>query len=336
MDQGVLQLALTWDGSQIVAAGVASSRPLAASCLRGLPLARVPEVVARLFGLCRCAQELAAQLCLQAVWRQGAAMLATATQQLAVALEAIGEHLWRLLLDWPPLCGQAPRQREFLHWRKRLLAVVDGRAAAAFAGQLLSWLDRETPLPCEACCPKETVALLPRASAAEWEAQFEAAADSAGVGFSARPTFAGQPAETGALARRADDPPVAKLLAVGQRSQARLVARYAELRWLAESLTQPERLAPWFDSAMVAEGCGLARVETARGCLLHRVEVDGDRAATYVIVAPTEWNFHPQGAFVRELVGRPAATRAAALIAARRQAVLLDPCVPHEVVVEDA
>jgi Ni,Fe-hydrogenase I large subunit len=51
---------------------------------------------------------------------------------------------------------------------------------------------------------------------------------------------------------------------------------------------------------------------------VHRVELDGDRVARYAIVAPTEWNFHPQGASVREMTGRPAATRGEAALAAHR------------------
>ena len=35
--------------------------------------------------------------------------------------------------------------------------------------------------------------------------------------------------------------------------------------------------------------------------LLHLMQVKDGRVGRYVIVAPTEWNFHPQGAFVGEL-----------------------------------
>ena len=90
------------------------------------------------------------------------------------------------------------------------------------------------------------------------------------------------------------------------------------------------------DAATVAEGCGLACVETARGTLLHRIELEGERVARYVIVAPTEWNFHPQGAFVREIGATPARTRAEAVTAASRLALSLDPCVPFEVRFDDA
>jgi uptake hydrogenase large subunit len=50
-------------------------------------------------------------------------------------------------------------------------------------------------------------------------------------------------------------------------------------------------------------------------------------------VAPNEWNFHPQGALVRDLVGLPACDDLRRwvdlLIAA------LDPCVPCHVMIEE-
>ena len=115
MEQGVLQLTLSWDGEQIVAAGVVSTRPTLLRFLCGLPAARVSEFIPRLFSLCRCAQETAARLSLQAARGAGEVALIDAAGRppgLAVAVEAIGEHLWRLLLDWPPLCGEAARQSE--------------------------------------------------------------------------------------------------------------------------------------------------------------------------------------------------------------------------------
>ncbi len=82
------------------------------------------------------------------------------------------------------------------------------------------------------------------------------------------------------------------------------------------------------DACPASAGVGVARVETARGTLLHRLELAGDGIAEYLIVAPTEWNFHPQGAFVREISGCPAASPEAARFAAERVALSLDPCVP--------
>ena len=50
-------------------------------------------------------------------------------------------------------------------------------------------------------------------------------------------------------------------------------------------------------------------VETARGLLLHAVEIDGARVLSYRIIAPTEWNFHAQGAAMRGLASIAASRR---------------------------
>ncbi|EXI73341.1 MAG: hypothetical protein AW07_02761 [Candidatus Accumulibacter sp. SK-11] len=70
MEQGSLDLALTWGGKQISAAAVASTRPQVARVLCGLPAARVADIVPRLFGICRQAQTTA-QRRSRTSWRTG-------------------------------------------------------------------------------------------------------------------------------------------------------------------------------------------------------------------------------------------------------------------------
>jgi Ni,Fe-hydrogenase I large subunit len=60
---------------------------------------------------------------------------------------------------------------------------------------------------------------------------------------------------------------------------------------------------------------------------MHEITLDGDVVADYVIVAPTEWNFHPAGPLSAWLSGLPAA---AARELASRAVLALDPCVPWE------
>ena len=294
----------------------------------GQPVERAVDLVPRLFSLCGQAQGVAARL----AWRAARGEVPDDDALLAdgcrVALEAIGEHLWRLLLDWPPILGLPLRKDEFLLWRKRLQAVADPAGAAALGRELQVWLSTETPvLPEQSTVPP--VMLLPMLSAQQWAQQ------AIGEVFAEQPDLAGQPAETGALARRAAEAEVANLYAANQSVAARLVARYADLRFLAAALLEPQRLAGWLDAAPLAENVGLARVETARGLLLHLMQVNDGRVGRYVIVAPTEWNFHPQGAFVREITGCLAPSRVAAEAAARRLALALDPCVAYEIVVNE-
>jgi hypothetical protein len=325
-----LRLIVSWDGQRIVAAEVVSTRPQAARILLGQAAERAQELVPRLFSLCGHAQGVAARLALLAARDEQPTAEALSAAGRLVALEAIGEHLWRLLLDWPPMLACAARQDEFVGWRKRLQAVGDQAAAAALGGDLLAWLDQESPPPAGLSSSLAPGALLPWRGAAAW------AQEAIEETFARRPSFAGQPAETGALARRAADAGVAALRVAGDGVAARLAARYADLRFLAGALVEPQLLAGWLDAAPVAERVGLARVETARGLLLHLIQVNDGRVGRYVIVAPTEWNFHPQGVFAREITGCPAASRAQAEFAARRLALALDPCIAYEVVVNDA
>lgn len=180
---------------------------------------------------------------------------------------------------------------------------------------------------------RSAVALLPRLRAA-------AAADVIPAellfddGFANAPTWRGGAAETGALARTIGHPLVAEAYAAqGNTVATRLLARFVELALL------PRRLAcvadgrlevPWADSFSPAPGRGLSVTETARGMLLHQVQLNadgGERITRYGIVAPTEWNFHPAGAFALGLAGVEADSREDAALAAQWLAHSLDPCV---------
>ena len=335
-----MRLILSWDGQHIVAAEVASGRPLAARILVGQPVERVVELLPRLFSLCGQAQGVAARLACRAALGHVPTHGDLLDEGRRVALEAIGEHLWRLLLDWPPMLGLPVRKAEFLDWRKRLLTVSDPLAAADFGNALSRWLDAEKTMCSDMCnrlCQmpgtQPSSGLLPMLTASAWA---QVAIDEA---FATAPIWAGQPAETGSFARRFADPDVAQFQSNGAgiaNIAARLAARYADLRFLAEALAAPQHLDGWLDAVPLAKNIGLARVETARGLLLHLLEIKDDKVGRYVIVAPTEWNFHAQGAFVRAIVGLPAASREQAGAVARRLALALDPCVAYEVIINDA
>jgi len=62
----------------------------------------------------------------------------------------------------------------------------------------------------------------------------------------------------------------------------------------------------------------------------------GDRVEAYRIVAPTEWNFHPDGALVRGLIDRPAADADTACRDAALLVQALDPCVAYAIEVAHA
>ena len=142
----------------------------------------------------------------------------------------------------------------------------------------------------------------------------------AGGEFAARPHLPLRRPETGALARASGtDTP-----------HDRLAARFAEIRHAAALLRDGAGSAPdsWIASGTLPDRTGFAAVETPRGRMHHLVAVDAhDRVASCAVLAPTEWNFHPDGPFVRRLPGLHVGTGGAAAARIRWLIGLFDPCV---------
>lgn len=92
-----------------------------------------------------------------------------------------------------------------------------------------------------------------------------------------------------------------------------------------------------FGSLSTGPQQGTAWVEMARGLLVHQVELAGTGSDTRVaagrVLAPTEWNFHPQGVVAQRIASLDASEPASHT--ARRVRLLMaafDPCVPFDVV----
>ncbi|NEW92817.1 nickel-dependent hydrogenase large subunit [Rhodopseudomonas sp. BR0M22] len=159
-----------------------------------------------------------------------------------------------------------------------------------------------------------------------------------GASFAARPDLAGRMPETGALARLADHP---LIRSVGIGLTGRLLARLIEARETPRLLHALRRgdadATAILQATRLGEGVGLGAVECARGRLHHLIALDSDgRIARYEILAPTEWNFHPQGPLARALIGAPLHVteadrqRVVSLVAA------FDPCVGYDVTLREA
>ena len=155
--------------------------------------------------------------------------------------------------------------------------------------------------------------------------------------FVAKPHLEGTVHETGPLARMRKQQVVASVLErFGNGILARFVARLAELSDISSDMGMVlPRLSDdeGADFDHGASGAGVAMVEAARGLLVHRVELEKGYVRRYQILAPTEWNFHPQGPLVEGLRGSDGhgiRESAAMLITA------LDPCVAYDMVVEES
>jgi Ni,Fe-hydrogenase I large subunit len=141
--------------------------------------------------------------------------------------------------------------------------------------------------------------------------------------------------ETGPLARHDEHLLVEDLLYLyGNGLLTRMVARLADI---ADALG---RLGDFFNGRkklFFHRGSkGIASVEAARGRLTHRVRLDGDRITDYTILAPTEWNFHPQGVVARGL----ASLRSTNHEQLREQSEFIihavDPCVAYDLQIGNA
>lgn len=360
MDGGKLIIRLELADGRITGVNARSTRPAAARVLAGKPVDQALKLIPLFFSLCGQAQ---AAVGAAAVAAAEGRRVATA-DLLPVHLEAAQEHLWRLLLDWPQALGLPPRAPAFANWHKRLAAArragdsadprladdleaflateIFGGAAAdwaarddddapdrGLAGQLLAALAAvEPPVP-DARAPS----LLPRLEASAWVALF---AD-AGADFVRHPTWRGSAAETGALARHAGHPRVARRIGAGALPAARLFARLLDLAAIPAQLAG--RQSP-VDACSPAPGCGVASLDTARGQLVHSVRLRADGAtasiADYAVLAPTEWNFHPRGNSLNAIVGRPVADAADAAARLQRLILALDPCVPCSTEISNA
>jgi hypothetical protein len=151
--------------------------------------------------------------------------------------------------------------------------------------------------------------------------------------FVARPTWDGEPRETSALTRQLDWPLVQDL--TGHLGNGLLLRLVAQLAAVARGLTAtdtvtgtPRPRPPGLDL-----GVGLAQVQAARGLLVHRVRLAGEHIAEYRILAPTEWNFHPQGVVAAGLGGLMEQAAPPALEPlARLFITAVDPCVDFDLI----
>lgn len=323
-DGGRLSLCIGWDGQKVRQVAIASTRPQASVLLQDQTAQGAEQTARLLFNICGHAQGAAAALAIAAA--QDRAHPARAELQLAVACEALQEHLWRLLLDWPLLLGLSKAEKDFVRWYGMLRGIVAGQSDLRIVRQEFEhrWLGM-TAAEWLSCSSLDALQLWWRAGSSpaarllaaleqmdrasvptnawlpDWSAEQAslATADQRGVDFALQPHDGGVPAETGALSYYTDTPLLRDvLLQRPSRLLARLLARILDML----DIVGDGGLAR-LDSTRTADGEGLAVVRTARGLLLHRVQLLEERVVYYQIVAPTEWNFHPQGVLVQGLVG---------------------------------
>jgi uptake hydrogenase large subunit len=295
-----------------------------------------------------------------------------ARQALEVTLETVQDTVWRLLIDWPKAMGEAAlvapvaliRQAAgrvkddgltldaFIAISDAVLAEhVYGQPAATWLAstdlaELNWWINCGQTLPARLLrrlrdeapeLGRSEVALMPDATLENLRRAVFPGLD-ADPDYALRPRWNGAPAETGALARQAAAPLIDDLeRRDGRIATTRFVARLVELAALLDQLRL--RVTGRQQSVRahaLASGIGIGLAETARGLLLHRVSIEHGLVTDYRIVAPTEWNFHPDGALTQGLKGRGANDAARLEREARAVVQSLDPCVACRVEIAHA
>lgn len=338
-----------------------STRPDWADRLgNGLPAHALPDALAALFNLCGHSHRACSRLALHALGAHDAPH----ADALAAALrrETALEHVRRIGLDWPRLLApQAGLHGAAIAALRR--CPLNDPAARDPWGDMAAWLDNELlRVPARSWLTRWhnsgtawlqawstrhdgwLASLLAQAQPNDrplpWQDSVALHAATDGLadldealahepGFAARPHWHGRPAHTGSWQRAT---PVQTGLPVG--SWGLLGARLAELARL--SLATPAEASPLtWGAQRRGERGAIAWVEMARGLLVHRVVLDaaGSRVAACQVVAPTDWNFHPEGVAARAV----SALRGSATAGAARLLVAaFDPCVPFDIVQETA
>lgn len=339
---GCVRIAATLADGAIVSASIACERPqgLGAVFVRHPP-DQIPDLVGRLHALCAVSQSLASRAALIAA---GAgidpAPAAVATRRLAA--ERLVELLRATAIGFADVVTPDPEE-------SRALRQVLGAGAACLAGDasgdeggaITAGLERlgvaVTPPPQSwaariVACAAEIIGSeedsVDPLSPAD-DAAVIAALHQGGDAFVARPALPGRRVQTG---------PVARSVLAGRPIRSPLAARYAEIAEAARLLAGEEGPeAPWLRAEAVAPGIGFAAVESPRGRLHHLVSLDGTGGlARYLILAPTEWTFAPDGPFAAALTRLHPLTSVPVERSIARLAALFDPCVACEIEVSHA
>jgi Ni,Fe-hydrogenase I large subunit len=363
--EGCVRVSARFADDRISSVSVRSDRPLAADRLLS---GRTPEealaILPNLYAVCGRSQAVVAAAALAAAFGQTPGLAIHRRRERELASETAAEHAFRLLLEWPRLCGHEPDVALLARIRSLLTSATVsesswGAARDALIGMtesrilglgLDSWLEQFSASEWLAWARSgltETARTMAALSALPaWQAEQPAALSrpARGVfvegiarraltepGFAALPELEGSPAECGPLARGLQHSAI-RDLARHDLIVARAFARLAEFG----QVLREEACAGRLEAASLGPGAGAAMGEMARGLLVHAVRIEGGRISRYAIVAPTEWNFHPRGALYRELEGRPARDAAEARQALALAAATLDPCVALEAELRDA
>jgi hypothetical protein len=160
-------------------------------------------------------------------------------------------------------------------------------------------------------------------------------------GFYQAPSLNKQSCETGSLSVMQDHPLFALLLTQGTvgRFVSRLLYIAQKIKSVGENSSK-SNISGCFSLQKTAgkdgENFSLGWVQTARGLLIHLANILADKVSQYFIVAPTEWNFHPEGTLNKTLIHSHFSSTQFCEKAVKLAILALDPCIEFNVGVAHA
>jgi len=339
MSSGLLCVKVAARDRVVHAVRIESPRGDVARIFRGKTPAEAAATAALLFSLCPAAQSLAVEVAGEAALNHTPHPDRSHARALRVLCERLGEMLRASVLDWP---GDAPPAREDVDALRVTLDVLRAMPDRDETGLSLASVEQAARnmglrdfRQGDTLFARQWAEV--RADEANWDLgetkpDFLSEADDDAVAqamtdrnFARAPVLPGRCVETGAAARQA-------AAGFAHSMSGRLAARFQDMAAALDAIRVllAGGAAP---SGIVAArntrpGEGFAAVDSARGRLYHRVKLDGGgRIVDYAIVAPTEWNFHPDGPFVRRLIGARIGAGTAAARRVERLAFVFDPCI---------
>ncbi|HDK37784.1 MAG TPA: Ni,Fe-hydrogenase I large subunit [Thiolapillus brandeum] len=369
-----IQIAVDENNGNIVS--IESTRPVHVSRLfEGKTAAEVLALLPVVFNVCAAAQSCAGvRACEQALDQPAE----ESTEQLRTALvrmEALREHLWRILLDWAEFVGTPVNEQALTEiaglereYRQALCADIDpfelGSLAEKTDSNILKsiahkfrdllhqdvfamhpeqWLaidDQDALFAWADSSGTIAARLISKVRQHGWENQGACHIDALPAltddeihqllqdrEFVRLPQLDGRCCETSSLSRSQSRLLDVLLNAHGNGLLSRLVARLTEIACLASQLIPEEETE--IPAYSRYDDAGIGQAAAARGQLIHRVNLEGNRIVRYQILAPTEWNFHPRGVVAQALASLRGGADEIEL-QARLLINAIDPCVGYE------
>ncbi len=272
-------------------------------------------------------------------------------RRISVLAEHVTQHAFSLLVDWPNALGESASLAAYHAVETAARAVAscdasDTRSLTAAISDLsacihdsLKWRASRCDLSTfEAwmrsrdCAPARLLdGLRARGYGGHWDAGGEQSDGTKVMRVSDGRHTGG---ESGPVRRYAGHP-LLRSLDVRYRDDLlmRLVARVVEYLNMPHCFTGRLQFASWRPvmGRRRAANIGTGQVETARGRLLHRVELADGTIRAYKTQSPTEWNFRPRGPLWAALMRRKVADVQAIRAYARLTVMALDPCVACDI-----